>query len=89
MSNLEKLNLDDMFGAGFPSTEDRLGRAYVDPVVWERSRIIMKATSEERPGLQTELTTYLAAAYALFPEESEPAIDSLNRAGSGRSDGEA
>lgn len=78
--------MKDMFGPDFPSVEDRLGRAYVDPVVWERSRTIMRTAPSERPGPQAELTAYVAAAYALFPEESEPAINSLNGTGSGASD---
>ncbi len=85
MSSKETLKLEDMFGPDFPSLEDRLGRAYVDPVVWERSREIMRTSPTERSGLQAELTAYVAAAYALFPEESEPAITSLNGTGSGTS----
>lgn len=77
--------MKDMFGPDFPSVEDRLGRAYVDPVVWERSRKIMRTAPSDRSGLQAELTTYVAAAYALFPEESEPAITSLNGTGIGHS----
>ena len=89
MASLEKLNLGDAFGPSFPSTRDRLGQAYADPVVWERSRKIMSTPQAERLGLQAELTTYLAAAYSLFPEESEPAVTSLNKIESGHSSGEA
>lgn len=88
MTSLENLKLDYL-GSNFPSVDDRLGKAYLDPVIWDRSRIIMKAPPEERPSLQAELTTYLAAAYILFPEESEIAVSSLSRVREEQRRGEA
>jgi hypothetical protein len=78
MSELSKVNISEMFDAQFPSAEDRLSQAYQDPIVQQRFADIMLASADERPALQAQLTTYLAAAYYLFPQESQIIHDSLN-----------
>ncbi|HSX18451.1 MAG TPA: hypothetical protein VLE51_03800 [Candidatus Saccharimonadales bacterium] len=74
----KELDLSDMFGTRFPSTKERLNRAYLDPVVHERSLEIMMAPAAERPALQAQLSTFLAAAHMLFAEESEVILKSLD-----------
>jgi hypothetical protein len=78
MAELREVNLSEMFEGDFPSTAERLTNAYKDPVVHERSTGIMRAEASERLGLQAQLTTYLAAAHILFPEESQIINDSLD-----------
>jgi len=77
MSELSKINVSEMFDMQLSSTEDRLVQSYQDPVVQERFTEIMQAPTDERPALQAQLTTYLAAAYYLFPQESQVIHDSL------------
>jgi hypothetical protein len=77
MSELPSVNLSEMFNMPLPSTQERLGRSYQDPVVHERVAEIMRAPDSDRAGLKAQLDTYLAAAYALFPEESQVIHDSL------------
>lgn len=79
MSEFSKVNVSEMFDMQFPPTEERLGQSYKDLVVKERFADILHAPAEERPALQAQLNTYLAAAYYLFPEESQIIHDSLDR----------
>jgi hypothetical protein len=77
MAEANKLDVSDIFNDSFPSTEERLDEAFKDPAVWKRSGVIMQASLTERPGLQAEVNTYLAAAHILFPHESQIIHDSL------------
>lgn len=75
----DKLNLSDMFEGRFPSTDERLQKAYQDAEVQNRFGEIMHASTEERPTLEAQLTTYIAAAHILFPEETQIIYESLKK----------
>lgn len=79
MDEPKELNLFDMFGHKFPSRDERLRKSYLDPVVLDRFGEIMDTPETEHPGLQAQLTTYLAAAHILFPEESQIIYKSLKK----------
>jgi hypothetical protein len=75
----EKINISDLYGPDFPSTEHRLHQAYANPVVHDISLRVMRASTSIRPVWEAYLTTYLAAAHMLFPEESQIIHDSLRK----------
>jgi hypothetical protein len=77
MSELPSVNISEMFNVPLPSTQQRLEKSYQDPVVQGWARAIMYAPVEVRPDLEAQMNCYLAAAYALFPEESQVIHDSL------------
>lgn len=77
MSELTPPQISDIYGPNFPSTQERLNRAYLDPVVHVKFIDIKESPTEDRPALQAQLTTYLAAAHMLFPEESQIIHNSL------------
>lgn len=81
MAESAELNLFEMFGHKFPSRDERLRKSYLDPVVQDRFSEIMRAPEAEHPELQAQLTTYLAAAHILFPEESQIIYKSLKKDG--------
>jgi len=79
MPELPSVNLSDMFNMPMPSTQERLEKSYRDQVVQNWAMAIMHAPVEVQPDLKAQMDTYLAAAYALFPEESQVIHDSLER----------
>ncbi|HET9850118.1 MAG TPA: hypothetical protein VFP35_00595 [Candidatus Saccharimonadales bacterium] len=81
MSELANLDLTEVY-PDFPPIEERLSRAYADPYVHERFLEIKAASEVDRPALQAQLNAYLAAAYVLFPEESQIIHDSLEQTNS-------
>jgi hypothetical protein len=68
-----------MFNMPLPGTQERLEKSYQDPVVQGWAKAIMYAPVEVRPDLEAQMNAYLAAAHALFPEESQVIHDSLER----------
>jgi len=79
MPELPSVNLSDMFNMLMPSTQERLEKSYRDPVVKNWAMAIMHAPIEVQPDLKAQMDAYLAAAYALFPEEAQVIHDSLER----------
>lgn len=79
MTEANEINSSNMFDVQLPTVDERLELVYKDPIVRQRFADIMHTPVSERAGLQAQLTTYVAAAYALFPEESQIIHDSLER----------
>lgn len=77
MAELPSVNISEMFNLPMPSTLERLELSYQDPVVQGWARAYKYAPAEARPDLKAQINSYLAAAYALFPEESQVIHDSL------------
>jgi len=79
MAERQTVNLSEMFDVQFPTAEERLEQAYRDTVARERFADMMRAPNHELPGLKAQLDSYLAAAFYLFPEETQVIHDSLER----------
>lgn len=77
MAELPSVNISEMFNMPMPSTLERLELSYQDPVVRGWAMAYKYAPAEVRPDLKAQINSYLAAAYALFPEESQVIHDSL------------
>lgn len=77
MADIESIHPSEIFGGQFVSTIERLKPSFNDPVVHRRSIEIMGSTEDDRLSREAQLVVYLAARYALFPEESKIIIDSL------------
>ncbi|HZP55243.1 MAG TPA: hypothetical protein VFB03_00520 [Candidatus Saccharimonadales bacterium] len=73
----EQVHPSEIFGGKFRSTIQRIGDTYDDENVHMLGFDIMDSTGDERSGLEAQLVVYLAARYALFPEESKIITDSL------------
>jgi len=77
MAKVPGVNISEMFNTPLPDTHQRLEMSYQDPVVQGWARAYAYAPAEARPALEAQINSYLAAAYALFPEESQVIHSSL------------